>query len=236
MDSIRLAGRAPQLTATKGLPARSLAPCRARAMTSLPTPLSPVIRTGMEDLAARAPSALTIRMAGLSPTMSSKLVRPWARLVRRPTSAVSRFICRALRTPTSSRSGPTGLTKKSWAPACMALTTMSMPPLAVRTITGSATPAAAQFGQTFQARHLGHHHVQQDQVRPAALDHPVDGLAAAGRMDHGVSVPLQHGLDQPALGRIVVDDQNGLGHGAVPCTFAHPVGMDRFGTISRPAR
>ena len=60
---------------------------------------------------------------------------------------------------------------------------------------------AAQFGQAFQARHLGHHHVQQDQVRPAALRHPVDGLAAARRMDDGVSVPFQHRLDQPALGR-----------------------------------
>ena len=73
-------------------------------------------------------------------------------------------------------------------------------------------PGATQFGQAFQPRHLGHHHVQQDQVGPAAARHPVDGLAAAGGMDHGVAVPLQHGLDQPALGRIVVNDQDGLGH------------------------
>ena len=43
----------------------------------------------MEDLAARAPSALTIRMGALSPTMSSKLARPCARFVSRPTSADS---------------------------------------------------------------------------------------------------------------------------------------------------
>ena len=33
-------------------------------------------------------------------------------------------------------------------------------------------------------------------------------------MDHGVTVAFEHGLQQAALGRIVVDDQNGLGHGA----------------------
>ena len=46
---------APQLTVTKGRPERSEEPCTARAITSLPTPLSPVIRIGIEDLAARSP-------------------------------------------------------------------------------------------------------------------------------------------------------------------------------------
>ncbi len=92
-------------------------------------------------MAARWPRALTMRMGSLSPTMSSKEERPEARFFRRPISAVNWVICRALRTPTSRRSGPTGLTKKSWAPACMALTTVSMPPLAVSTMTGVATPA-----------------------------------------------------------------------------------------------
>ena len=95
----------------------------------------------MDDLAARAPSALTSRIGALSPTMSSKLARPWAFFVRRPTSAVSCVICSAFETPTSSRSGLTGLTKKSCAPACMALTTASTPALAVSTMTGVDTPA-----------------------------------------------------------------------------------------------
>ncbi|MNT44397.1 hypothetical protein D3C72_1809230 [compost metagenome] len=82
-----------------------------------------------------------MRIGGLSPTMSSNEVRPETCFFRRPISADSCVNCRALRTPISSRSGPTGLTKKSWAPACMALTTVSMPPLAVRTMTGTATPA-----------------------------------------------------------------------------------------------
>ena len=43
------------------MPARSDEPCTARAMTSLPTPLSPVIRIGIEDLAARSPSRLLTR-------------------------------------------------------------------------------------------------------------------------------------------------------------------------------
>ncbi len=110
-------------------------------MTSLPTPLSPVISTGMVDLAARLPRDLTMRMAGLVPTRSSKVVRPATCFFSRPTSAVSWVSCRALRTPISRRSAETGLTKKSWAPACMALTTVSMPPLAVSTMTGVVTPA-----------------------------------------------------------------------------------------------
>ena len=37
---------------------------------------TPVIRTGMLDFAARAPSDLTMRIGALSPTRSSKEVRP----------------------------------------------------------------------------------------------------------------------------------------------------------------
>ena len=45
---------------------------------------------------------------------------------------------RALRIEMVMRSGLAGLTKKSQAPACMALTTVSMPPVEVSTITGWA--------------------------------------------------------------------------------------------------
>ena len=131
---------APQFTATKGFMARSDAPCMARAITSLPTPLSPRISTGMVDLAARSPIRLTCCMGAESPIRSLKLNWPPARFLRRCTSAERSPICRALRIDTMMRSGEAGLIKKSWAPACMALTTTSTPPVAVSTITGWSKP------------------------------------------------------------------------------------------------
>ena len=142
MDSTRFSGIAPQFTATKGLPARSDEPCTARAITSLPTPLSPVIRMGMEDLAARSPRRLTMTMAGDDPIRSSKVVRPPVCFFSRSTSPFRAPMESALRIETMIRSGAAGLTKKSLAPACMAETTVSMPPVAVTTITGWPKPRA----------------------------------------------------------------------------------------------
>ena len=48
---------APQLTATKGLALRSLEPWMARAISSLPTPDSPSINTGMVEAAAFSAAA-----------------------------------------------------------------------------------------------------------------------------------------------------------------------------------
>ncbi len=52
IDSTRFSGMAPQLTATNGLALRSLEPWIARAISSLPTPDSPSISTGMSEAAA----------------------------------------------------------------------------------------------------------------------------------------------------------------------------------------
>ena len=55
-------------------------------------------------------------------------------------------------------------------------------------------------------------------------------------VDDGIAFALQHRLDQAALGRIVVDDQDGLGHVRTP--FVITVGrlalnarLARFGTF-----
>ena len=52
IDSTRFSGMAPQLTATNGLARRSPEPWMARAISSLPTPDSPSISTGMVEAAA----------------------------------------------------------------------------------------------------------------------------------------------------------------------------------------
>ena len=135
-DSTSASGMAPQFTATKGRPARSDEPCTARATTSLPTPLSPEISTGIEDRAARSPILRTWTMAADVPTRSLKVVLPSARLRSWATSERSAPMDRALWIEMVMRSGDAGLTKKSVAPACMAWTTVSIPPEAVSTMTG----------------------------------------------------------------------------------------------------
>jgi hypothetical protein len=68
--------------------------------------------------------------------MSSKPMRPSDFLERRFTSPRRSDILSALRIEMPMRSGLAGFTKKSMAPPRMAWTTVSMPPVAVSTITG----------------------------------------------------------------------------------------------------
>ncbi len=62
---------APQLMPTNGLLPRGPALWRARATTSLPVPLSPVMRTGTSVSFTRSMSAYTRRIASLVPTRPS---------------------------------------------------------------------------------------------------------------------------------------------------------------------
>ena len=96
---------APQLTVTNGRPARSDAPWMARASNSLPTPLSPVISTGMLEAAARLPMRTTGAIAGAVAIMSSKPIWPAARFFMRTTSVFRFDISSALRIETMIRSG-----------------------------------------------------------------------------------------------------------------------------------
>ena len=76
IDSTRLSGMAPQLTATNGLARRSPEPWMARAISSLPTPDSPSISTGMVEAAAFSAVRSTACMRGLRVTMSLKVSVP----------------------------------------------------------------------------------------------------------------------------------------------------------------
>ena len=136
IDSTRFSGMAPQLTATKGRPARSLSPWMARAIISLPTPDSPSISIGMLDWAPRRPRRSTLAMAGAEAMRSLKLRAPPTFLLSRFTSSVRALTLSRFWTDTLRRSGLTGLTTKSSAPARIALMTVSIEPWAVCTMTG----------------------------------------------------------------------------------------------------
>ena len=128
---------APQLTATKGFARRSPEPWIARAISSLPTPDSPATSTGMFEAAAFSAMRSTACIDGLLVMMSLKPSVPERLCLIRLSSPSSALVVSALRKLTCSRSAPTGLTTKSTAPARIAETTLSMPPCAVCTITGT---------------------------------------------------------------------------------------------------
>ncbi len=96
-------------------------------------------------------------MFALLVMMSAKLSVPVRLCFMRANSPSSALVLSALRKLTCMRSAPTGLTTKSIAPARMAATTLSMPPCAVCTITGTliaasrnraSTPSPSRFGMT----------------------------------------------------------------------------------------
>jgi hypothetical protein len=63
----QVGGKAAQFTATMHSEARGERSCKVRAAISLPTPVSPVIRTGRSDRAIRARVASTERIAAETP-------------------------------------------------------------------------------------------------------------------------------------------------------------------------
>ncbi len=79
-------------------------------------------------------------------------------------------------------------------------------------------PVRPDLLQHAHAVEVGHHQIEQHEVdRLAALgiQQDVDAFLAAARGHHAIAGARDQGLEQPALRRIVVDDEDGLGHGAV---------------------
>jgi hypothetical protein len=127
-DSSSSAGTAAQLIATNGLAARALPPWIARASTSLPLPLAPVISTAESVRDTRRASSMTACIAGL------RVTRPSAK--RRPSPSSAAVPPTWRRTQSSRRSRSTGLVRKSTAPRCVARTASGMSPCAEISATG----------------------------------------------------------------------------------------------------
>ena len=75
-DSISSSGIAPQLTATNGAFAREPSVCSARATSSLPVPLSPVISTLVRVEWILPISSNTFCIARLLPSRFARRARP----------------------------------------------------------------------------------------------------------------------------------------------------------------
>ena len=135
--SIWLAGIAPQLKCTICRRARGDAAWIASASTSLPTPLSPSTSTGTRARAAFAAIASAARNCGADPTTSSKASGIDSFSASGRSSPVSPAPAAASRAE-SSRSGTSGFTRKSLAPARIAATACATEPSAVSISSGSA--------------------------------------------------------------------------------------------------
>ncbi len=148
-----------------------------RAMTSLPTPLSPRISTGMSDVAARSAMRSTPRIEGAEAIMSSNFMPPSALRDRRFTSPVRLCIFRAFRILTTTRSGLAGLTMKSTAPRRIDCTIVSIPLVAVSMITGRSDRRSASLSSVSMPESPGI-------VRSSST------TSIASRASHDIAIPV----------------------------------------------
>ena len=132
----------------------------------------------------------------------------------RAISPCSASILSALLIDTSRRSGEVGLTTKSAAPARMAAIAASIEPCAVWTMMGGVPGLEARRPQHLGAVDAGHDEIEQDQGDAAAVGalQDLDGLLAALGGPGLVAETLDGFFEDAALGWIVVDDQDELGH------------------------
>ena len=177
--------------------ARSLEPWMARAINSLPTPDSPPIRTGMADAARFLGDAEHGLHRHESVMMSAKPSVPDAACFIRCNSPSSALALSALRMLHCKRSAPTGLTTKSTAPARIAETTLSMPPCAVCTITGTARPACAHLGEHAEPVEIGHDQIENDAIDVGPIgpgEQGERGIAVVARLRRVLEL-VQHPLE-----------------------------------------
>ena len=148
----------------------------------------------------------------------------------------SRFCIDTLR-----RSGLTGLTTKSSAPARIALTTVSIEPCAVWTMTGMRLPMAVEPRQQLEAVHARHDEIEHDQIdRPGPrLGEKIERRRRAVGEQRVMAATADHAVQETPLGRIVVNDENAMGHGnSLACqscrSIGHAIGQDHLRPLARP--
>jgi hypothetical protein len=103
----------------------------------------------------------------------------------------------------------------------------------------------AHFREHAKAVEVGHHEIEHDRVDPRAVagEHKLEGGVATFHGNGVVAETARHAFDQPALHRVVVDDENGLGHHVpllehdlfrkpVPTFRDHALKLCRFGPLS----
>ena len=117
---------------------------------------------------------------------------------------------------TSSRSGLTGLTTKSTAPARMAAMAASMLPPAVCTMVGYFRGNGPHGRKHRHAAGSPHNEVEQDEgdVAQGVRFQRGNRLVAAFGLRNGIAEALDGLFENTALSRVVADDQDTFGHDA----------------------
>ena len=192
------------MTATKGLRGAAAVPVEARATSSLPLPLSPVISTVASLGATRQASWSTARRAGLSATMPASdlggqavgsAVAPEADDVAaggHQLVQVDRLAQVVHRAQLQGRHGLGHVGEGGHQEE------------------GQVGAAAAGLAQHLQAVHAGHAHVA-DHQGGALAPQQGQGDAAVGGLDHVEARLAQGGGVEVAVGGLVVHDQHAGG-------------------------
>ena len=220
---------APQWTATKGPARRGLAACSASATSSLPVPLGPSTRTGRSAGPTRRTMSFRRRIAGLAPNMRSS-----SRECRRRVSSCSKArLASARETTKRSKSGSTGLARKSQAPAATARKARSWSPWAVSTTTGTATKSGISFSPASTVRSGGM--TRSRITRSGRSRRNASRASAPSRaVTHAMPLLLQPGRGEAQKGGLVVDEQDGAGAHAGNLNVKHVLQPGRWPSVTSP--
>ena len=145
---------------------RGLRSCSARAISSLPVPVSPRMQTRVSLAATRSTCAMTRRMASPEWTISCLPTR-W-RSSR--FSSSRRFSLRTLSTVSSSLSVESGFSRKSTAPSRVARTAISILACPEIITTGQRDAEVAQVFEQREPVLAGHHDVGEHHVEGLRFD------------------------------------------------------------------
>ena len=189
-------------------------PWMARAISSLPTPDWPSISTGMAEPAAFSAWRSTACMRGLRVMMSLKVSVPERLRLMRWISLSSALVASALRKRHLQPLGADRLDHEIG--RARAHRRDHVVDAAMRGLHDHRNGDAglAHAGEHAEAVEIGHHEIEHDAVDRAAVGAGQQlgrGVAAVGD-DDLVADARDHVFEQPALHRIVVDDENTLDH------------------------
>ena len=215
IDSTRLSGIAPQLTATNGFDLRSPLPWMARANNSLPTPDSPSTSTGMVEAAAFCAVRSTPAMVSLRVTISAKVKLAFAAVADALQFALQRAgierVAQADLQPLDADRLDHEILRAG-AHRRDHIVDAAMGGLHDH---GDGETGFADFCQHAHAVEAGHHQIEHHGVdrRRVRRGQHGDGGVAAVDDDGLIAAFLHHVFDQAASHRIVIGNQNGGSHG-----------------------
>ena len=160
---------------------RSLSPWMARAISSLPTPLSPSIRTGMLEAAARRPSAIDPLHGLAAQHQIGEVERAFGLLLDARDLALQRFDLEGALDRDLQALGRRRLDDEIDGAGAHGVMAVSIEPCAVCTMTGGLAGVGAMRRSDLHAVHARHDEVEQHEGDGAAVGSLAGSAAPARR-------------------------------------------------------